>query len=159
MIHQTKLRIPTNNRCDTGCPNCLLLNICLHEPARQVGNLRSGWKTLWTTPQISCSNPMHVFFRVAPVGEAFRQVRNMQGDEVFFSLYNTGGVSDHHPRLPDVFWEKWNRKPGKNPRRNNDKVTSTQPGWLLPLRPPPLPRPICPRYGFVIWSQNLNLSI
>ena len=43
---------------------------------------------------------MHVFFRVAPVGEAFRQVRNSQGDEVFFSLYNTGGVSDHHPRLP-----------------------------------------------------------
>ena len=49
------------------------------------------------------SDPMHVSARVAPVGEAFRQVRNMQGDEVFFSLYNTGGVSDHHPRLQDIF--------------------------------------------------------
>ena len=45
---------------------------------------------------------MHVSARVAPVGEAFRQVRNMQGDEVFFSLYNTGGVSDHHPRLETI---------------------------------------------------------
>ena len=45
---------------------------------------------------------MHVSARVAPVGEAFRQVRNMQGDEVFFSLYNTGGVSDHHPRLENI---------------------------------------------------------
>jgi len=36
---------------------------------------------------------------VAPVGESFRQVRNTQGDEFFFSLYNTGGVSDHHPSL------------------------------------------------------------
>jgi len=42
---------------------------------------------------------MNLPARVAPVGEAFRQVRNTQGDEVFFSLYNTGGVSDHHPSL------------------------------------------------------------
>ena len=31
------LRITTKSCRDAGCPNCLLLNICLHEPARQVG--------------------------------------------------------------------------------------------------------------------------
>merc|ERR1711874_697611 len=32
-------------------------------------------------------------------GEAFRLVKETQGEEVFHSLYNTGGVSDHHPSL------------------------------------------------------------
>jgi len=34
--------------------------------------------------------------RVAPVGEAFRIIKKTQGDDMFFSLYNTNGVSDHH---------------------------------------------------------------
>ena len=72
-------RITTKSCRDAGCPNCLLLNICLHEPARQVGKdiIRVG-KSL---PH-SIDLLLHLFFRVAPVGEAFRQVRNTQGDEV-----------------------------------------------------------------------------
>jgi len=34
--------------------------------------------------------------RVAPVGEAFRLIRQSQGQDMFHSLYNTNGVSDHH---------------------------------------------------------------
>merc|ERR1719481_70533 len=34
---------------------------------------------------------------VAPVGEAFRLVKDSLGEEEFYNLYNTGGVSDHHP--------------------------------------------------------------
>jgi len=37
--------------------------------------------------------------RAAPVGEAFKFVKETQGEETFYSLYNTGGVSDHHPSL------------------------------------------------------------
>ena len=37
---------------------------------------------------------------VAPVGEAFHFVKQTQGDDAFHRLYNTGGVSDHHPRSP-----------------------------------------------------------
>lgn len=35
---------------------------------------------------------------VAPVGEAFHFVKQTQGEDAFHLLYNTGGVSDHHPR-------------------------------------------------------------
>ncbi|XP_023343766.1 uncharacterized protein LOC111713177 isoform X2 [Eurytemora carolleeae] len=34
--------------------------------------------------------------RASPVGEAFRAVQEILGDDEFFSLYNTNGVSDHH---------------------------------------------------------------
>jgi len=37
--------------------------------------------------------------KVAPVGEAFRLMKELYGDEEFYKLYNTGGVSDHHPSL------------------------------------------------------------
>merc|ERR1711936_1103745 len=37
--------------------------------------------------------------RAAPVGEAFKFVKETQGEETFYSLYKTGGVSDHHPSL------------------------------------------------------------
>jgi len=34
--------------------------------------------------------------RVAPVGEGFRRVKTTVGEDEFFSLYNTHGISDHH---------------------------------------------------------------
>ena len=150
-------RITTKSCRDAGCPNCLLLNICLHEEAGQVGI------QLFQPLHRSHSSDLRIanFFRVAPVGEAFRQVRDTQGDEVFFSLYNTGGVSDHHPRLAQIHV-------GENPPDvtfflspkgfqgllvfNHYSMSSTftkveirenfaaQPCWFLPLWSPPFPR-------------------
>eukprot|EP00090_Calanus_glacialis_P004315 TRINITY_DN13209_c0_g1_i1.p1 TRINITY_DN13209_c0_g1~~TRINITY_DN13209_c0_g1_i1.p1 ORF type:complete len:235 (-),score=45.13 TRINITY_DN13209_c0_g1_i1:35-646(-) len=37
--------------------------------------------------------------RAAPVGEAFKYVKETFGDAPFYSLYNTFGVMDHHPSL------------------------------------------------------------
>jgi len=37
--------------------------------------------------------------QVAPVGESFKFVKDTHGLETFLSLYNTHGVSDHHPSL------------------------------------------------------------
>jgi len=37
--------------------------------------------------------------RAAPVGEAFSFVKKTHGDSLFYELYNTLGVSDHHPSL------------------------------------------------------------
>jgi len=37
--------------------------------------------------------------RAAPVGEAFKYVKENYGDKTFFSLYNTLGLFDHHPSL------------------------------------------------------------
>eukprot|EP00094_Tigriopus_californicus_P011116 TCALIF_10727-PA protein Name:"Protein of unknown function" AED:0.41 eAED:0.41 QI:0/0.33/0.4/0.4/1/1/10/143/554 len=37
--------------------------------------------------------------QVAPVGESFRYIRENEGDERFFELYETLGLADHHPSL------------------------------------------------------------
>ena len=42
---------------------------------------------------------LHQPATAAPVGEAFRRVKESLGENTFHRLYNTDGLFDHHPSL------------------------------------------------------------
>merc|ERR1711962_20127 len=67
-------------------------SLCPSEPQYcQFDSMQDSLTLTYTT--LACMNKPA---RAAPVGEAFRLVKQTQGDAVFHSLYKTG---DHHPSL------------------------------------------------------------
>ena len=119
---------------------------CMNQPARWE-NLRSGWKIFeplhrsLVLTQSMFSSELHLLGKHSGKFEICKETKPSSPFTTLAAFLTiTQGCQMY-------FGKSKIENQEKNSRRNNDKVTSTQPGRLLPLRPPPLPRPLPQQLG------------